>query len=87
MSDAVSFVAFLAELGAAELVLRRTDGTLDAAAVALPDGRRLLAVERTYRDGIRVIFDPTPEELQIAEGGDLWDLWNSERSRLLGSIA
>lgn len=43
--------------------------------------RNVLTVQRSYQDGVRVIFDPTPEELTIASDGDLRRIWNSDRSR------
>jgi hypothetical protein len=80
----MTLVELLAELGRAETLVRRDDSVL---AVTVLDfaGRRVLAVERTYRDGIKVLLDPTPEEVEIARNGDLWSLWNSERARLLAS--
>lgn len=87
MSDALTLVELLAQLGALEVVCHRNDATLAVAVVVLPDGRRLLAIERTYREGIGIIFDPTENELETARDGDLWKLWNSDRTRLLASIA
>jgi len=80
-----SLVQLLAELGGAELVLRREDPTLAVAILALPGGRQVLVVERTYREGICTILDPTPEEVEIARNGNLWDLWNSDRAARLFS--
>lgn len=85
MHEAISLVGLLAELGGAELVLRREDTVLAVAVVGLSGGRQMLAVERTYREGIRVILDPTPEDLEIARSGDLWQLWSSDRAALLHS--
>jgi hypothetical protein len=45
-----------------------------------------LGIERTYREGLCVILDPTPEDLETARSGNLWDLWNSDRARDLHSI-
>ena len=87
MSDALTLVGLLAELGAVKVIDQRNDETLAVAVVGLPDGRRLLAIERTYREGIGIITDPTEEELRVAREGDLWQLWNSDRRRLLHSIA
>lgn len=86
MSDAIAFVEFLHELGGSDLELHRCDGTLDMAVMALRDGRKLLAIERTYRDGTKVIFDPTVEELEVARNGDLWKLWNSDRTKYIDSL-
>jgi len=86
MPETISFLELLADLGGATLTLRRGDVTIAAAVIALPAGRQILAIERTYREGLCVILDPTPEELETARGGNLWDLWNSDRARDLGSI-
>ncbi len=86
MSDTISFLELLAELGGATLTLQRNDATIAAAVIALPAGRQILAIERTYREGLCIILDPTPEELETAGNGNLWDLWNSDRARDLFSI-
>jgi hypothetical protein len=52
----------------------------------LPAGRQILAIERTYREGLKVILDPTPEELEMVRNGKLWDLWSSDRAKSLFSI-
>ena len=85
MAENFTLIESLAELGGAELLFRRGDeAAMVAAAVAqLPGGRTLLAVERTYREGIRIIVDPAPEEIETARSGELWNLWNSTRSKLL----
>ena len=84
--DAVDLLRVLSQLGAFDLTLHRTDGVLAVAIVDLPEDRRVLAVERTYRPGVSLILDPTPEEVTIAREGDLWQLWNSERAKDLYSI-
>jgi hypothetical protein len=81
MSDTISFLQLLADLGGATLTLQRGDATIAAAVLTLPAGRQILAIERTYREGLYVILDPTPEELEIVRTGNLWDLWNSERAK------
>ncbi len=86
MSDTISFLQLLAELGGATLELQRGDVTIAAAVIALPAGRQVLALERTYREGLRVILDPTQEELETARSGNLWDIWNSDRAKDLSSI-
>ena len=71
----------LKDFAAAETIWRRHDDpTLVAAAVRFQGGRTLLLVERTYREGVAFIADPTEAELTIARDGSLWDIWNSERS-------
>ena len=86
MSETLTFVEFLFRLGATELVVSRTEPTLAVAVVALADGCRLLAIERTYREGLCVLFDPTDEEVDIARSGDLWQLWSSDRAASLMSV-
>ncbi|NJL26716.1 MAG: hypothetical protein HC897_02005 [Thermoanaerobaculia bacterium] len=54
--------------------------------VRLGDGRRVLGIERTYRDGLGILFDPTDDEVEIARSGDLWQLWNSDRVVSLSSL-
>lgn len=89
MSYAIGLVELLAQLAGAELSFRREDeeSWMAATALVLPSGRQVLFVERTYRDGTGVLLDPTPEELEIARSGDLWSLWNEERTRLLASAS
>ena len=86
MSKATTLVGLLAELGGGALEIHREGDTLAVAVIAFPNGRQMLAIERTYRDGIGILLDPTPEELEIARHGDLWKLWNSDRRTLLASI-
>ncbi|HZF12669.1 MAG TPA: hypothetical protein VFE33_28085 [Thermoanaerobaculia bacterium] len=78
-----TLVSLLAELGSVHLLFQRETESLLAVAVFSFQDRQLLTVERTYRDGTHVIVDPTPEEIEIARSGELWDLWNSKRARLL----
>lgn len=85
MSGALSLVDLLTQLAGAELAFRREDDLLAVAVLTLPAGRQMLLIERTYRDGIGVLLDPTPEDLEVARTGDLWQLWNSERRSLLAS--
>jgi hypothetical protein len=85
MAYAISLVELLAQVAGAELSFRREDeGDLLAVTVlVLPTGRQVLFVERTYRDGTRVLLDPTSEEIETARSGSLRSLWNEERTRLL----
>ena len=85
MVYAISLVELLVQLAGAELSFRREDedDLLAATVVVLPTRRQVLFVERTYRDGTGVLLDPTPEELEIARSGNLWSLWNDERTKRL----
>jgi hypothetical protein len=78
-----SLLELLSGLGGAQLLERWTDGTLAAGLVGLSGDRRLLLVERTDREGIKVLLDPTATELAAAREGHLWDLWNADRAELL----
>ena len=82
----MTLVELLTELTGAELVLRREDEMLIVAVLATPAGHRVLAMERTYRQGIHVLLDPTEEEIEMARSGDLWKLWNSGRAEYLSSV-
>lgn len=79
----VTLLELLSELAAVEVVERWTDGVLVAALLQFGAGRRLVVVERTYREGLHVLLDPTPEDLRAGKEGRLWDLWNAERAQFL----
>ena len=81
----MTLVELLAELGQAQLSVHRNAGTLAVAVFEL-QGRQLLVIERTYREGVCVILEPTPEEIEIARSGNLWDLWNSDRAKGLAGV-
>ena len=85
MPWAVTLVELLAQLAGAELSFRRESDLLGVTLVVLPGGRQVLIIERVYRDGTGILLDPTPEEVEIARSGDLWQIWNSERRSLLAS--
>jgi len=85
MPFAVTLVELLGQLAGAELSFRREADLLGVSALVLPGGRQILIIERVYRDGTGILLDPTPEELEIARGGDLWQIWNSARRSLLTS--
>lgn len=84
----MTLVELLAELTGAELAFHREDEDewLAVVVVVTPAGRRVLAMERTYRQGIHILLDPTEEEVETARSGNLWSLWNSGRCRYLASI-
>jgi hypothetical protein len=81
-----SLIELLGELAGVKIERRRHTATLAMALLRRPDGRRLLLLERTYREGVVYILDPSEEELEVAQEGDLWKLWNSDRGVLLGGI-
>jgi antitoxin (DNA-binding transcriptional repressor) of toxin-antitoxin stability system len=81
-----SLVEVLVDVGGVELVLGRVDGSIAVAVLAMPTGRRVVVSERTYRDGLHVIIDPTREEIETAGSGDLRSLWNSDRAVSLASV-
>ena len=81
-----SLIQLLGELAGLEIELRRHATTLATALLKRPDGRRLLLIERTYREGVVYILDPSEEEGEVTREGDLWKLWNSDRGVLLTRI-
>jgi len=81
----MTLVELLAELGQVSLLVHRNEVTLAVAVFDL-QGRQLLVIERTYREGICVILDPTPEEIETARSGYLWNLWNSDRAKDLAGV-
>ncbi len=80
----MTLIELLARYAGASLVERSEDPCLVTALITFPDSRRLILVERTYREGIRVIHEPTDAEVTVLHGDDLWKLWNSDRSEYLG---
>ena len=85
MSGSTTLLDLLTQLAGAELSFKRERGHIAVALLILPTGRQLLLAERTYRDGIHVLLDPTPEEVETARRGDLRQVWGLERSLYLGS--
>ncbi len=81
-----SLIQLLGELAGLEIEHRRHATTLATALLKRPDGRRLLLLERTYREGVVYILDPSEQEVEVAREGDLWKLWNSDRGVLLAGI-
>jgi hypothetical protein len=75
----MTLVDFLAQRCGFELVERRVDAVLAAAALRQVGGGFSIVVERTYRPGLHLIQDATAMELEVLRQGDLWDLWNSDR--------
>jgi hypothetical protein len=85
MSGSVTLLDLLTQLAGAELSFRRERDLIAVALLSLPAGRQVLLAELTYRDGIHVLLDPTPEEVETARVGELWELWNSGRFLYLAS--
>jgi hypothetical protein len=81
-----SLVELLGEIAGVEIERRRHTATLAMALLRIPDGRRLLLLERTYREGVVYILDPSEDEVDVAREGDLWKLWNSDRGVPLAGI-
>jgi hypothetical protein len=61
------------------------DDLIDWARVRLGDGRQLLLMERSYRPGLHLMFEPTDEELDAARR-DAWTAWSSDRSKILDGL-
>ena len=87
-STSTRFPDFLVEQFSARIIFRRTDldSLLHVVGVELQDGGQLILLERSYREGLHYLPDPTDEEIEIAQSGEPWTLWNSERSRFLTGI-
>ena len=64
---------------------KRECDLISIALLTLPAGRQVLLAERTYREGTHILLDPTPEEVETARAGNLWEIWNSKRSLSLYS--
>jgi len=62
-----------------------SDDLVRWALVQLRDGTRLLLSERTYREGTKVLAEPSAQELQAARR-DPWAAWNSERREQIAGI-
>lgn len=73
----VEFVRLL-EIGGQVVESNLQDPCIQWAVVELADKRRLLLVERTYREGATTIVDPTDEEIARFRT-DPWTAWNSAR--------
>lgn len=71
----------LADHETIKLETRRDDPCLHGAFIAFGNERRLIIVERTYREGMVALLDPTEEEVRIFHEGDLWTIWNSDKGR------
>ena len=81
--DMVDFVRLVST--GANVLERSSDELLRWVLLRLSDGRQLLLAERTYRDGTKVLVEPTEEELQAARR-DPWAAWNSERGEHVAGI-
>ncbi len=75
----MTLLELLADRTGIQLEARRDDPCLQAALITFSDGRRLIIVERTYREGLVGLLDPAEEEIATFRKGDLWGIWNSGR--------
>ena len=85
MPSSLTLVDLLTQLSGAELSFRRERDLIAVALLIFPTGRQVLLAEQTYRAGIHVLLDPTPEEVETARVGSLGQIWNSPRSLSLYS--
>jgi hypothetical protein len=77
----MTLVELLAGYAGVTLETRRDDPCLQGALLVFGSGgQRLIVVERTYREGIVALVDPTEEEVAMLRQGDLWKIWNSDRA-------
>jgi len=81
--DMVDFVRLVST--GTNVLERSSDELLRWVLLRLSDGRQLLLAERTYRDGTKVLVEPTEEELQAARR-DPWAAWNAERAEHVAGI-
>lgn len=82
----MTLVELLADNAELTLETRRDDPCLQGALLIFESGRRLIVVERTYREGIVALIDPTEEEISFLRHGDLWKIWNSDRGEDLAVV-
>jgi hypothetical protein len=82
--DLVDFVK-LVSAGADVTEHCSSDELVRWALVRLSDGRRLLLSERTYREGTKVLTEPSDEEL-LAARRHPWAAWNTERAEQVAGI-
>lgn len=81
--DMVDFVRLVST--GTNVLERSSDDLLRWVLLRLSDGRQLLLAERSYRDGTKVLVEPTEEELQAARR-DAWAAWNSQRAEHVAGI-
>jgi hypothetical protein len=82
----MDMVDFVRLVSTGIIVLERgSDELLRWVLLRLSDGRQLLLAERTYREGTKVLVEPTEEELRAARR-DPWAAWNSERGEHVAGI-
>jgi hypothetical protein len=85
MSGSLTLVDLLTQLAGAKLAFKREHDLIAVALLVLPTGRQLLLAEQTYREGAKVLLDPTSDEVETARTGSLRQIWSSERSLYLYS--
>jgi hypothetical protein len=59
----MTLVDLLAAYAGAATTHRRATPEIEAVALVFPNGRQMILLERTYRDGVAVIVDPTEADL------------------------
>ena len=83
----MTIVELLTSLFGVTVIAQRNDATMSAVALRVSDGRRLIMVERTYREGLKVLLQPTDADIELIQGGDLSALWKSDHAVPLDDIA
>lgn len=83
----MTIVELLTNLFGVTVIAQRTDAMMSAVALRVSEGRRLIMVERTYREGLVVLLEPTDADIEIIQSGDLGALWDSDRAVPLDDIA
>ena len=84
--ESLSVTSLLEREAGIRVTVRRSDVTLAAVVLERRDGSPMILIERTYREGVRCILHPTPQEIAAVRDDDLWDTWNSDRAILLCGI-
>jgi hypothetical protein len=84
----MTLIDLLTTYARAVITHRRDDPEMAAVTLTLPDGRRMILLERTYRSGVVAIQNPTEDDLAVlqTEASDLSRLWNSGRGEWVGGI-
>ena len=74
-----TLVEFLQAHGGAEVIERRVQGPLAAAAVRFESGKVTILIELTEKEDVGIIEDARPTEIRTLRKGNLLELWNSDR--------
>ena len=82
----MTIAELLTNFFSANIIVSKNDATLEAVALYAAGGRRLILLQRTYREGLAVLLDPNDGDIEAIRTGDLWTLWNSDRATGLDNL-